>query len=54
MNKRINESDNLGGITRKIIKKLGQTAVITFSKEECAMYGITIGDMVDIELVKIK
>ena len=39
---------------KKIIKKSGNSAVITIDYEDLKTYDLKIGDIVDIELVKIK
>lgn len=37
---------------KKQIKKIATSIAITFSKEEAKLYGIKVGDIVDIELSK--
>ena len=39
---------------KKIIKKTGGSAMITIDYEDLKTYDLKIGDIVDIELVKIK
>ena len=38
---------------RKIIKRYGNTTVLTFNTEECKIYGIEEGMLVDIVLTRI-
>ena len=39
---------------KKIIKKYGDSAVILLNPEDLKIYELKIGDVVDIELVKVK
>jgi len=38
---------------KKIIKKYGNTLVVTFNREEQEIYELDIGDIVDIEMVNM-
>lgn len=39
---------------KKIIKRIGNSICITFSKEEKKIYDLKSGDVIDFEIIKVK
>lgn len=39
---------------KKIIKKYGNTKVIVLDKDDLKIYNIKAGDVIDVEIVKVK
>ena len=41
-------------ILRKPLKKWGNSLVLSFSKDEKKVYGLKLGDIIDVEIINLK